>query len=270
MSYRECEIEGCTGKHKGRGYCEKHLIRFRKYGNPLADHSKIRKECSIDGCEKPSVSREWCQMHYVRWKNHGDPNLVMERTRPTCSVEGCESPHNAKGYCLVHYMRLKSTGSVEIVNRKSLPLSGVFNTYVGPPTESGCTEWNGSRNRQGYGLVQRDRKMRAAHRVAHELFIGPIPPGLVVRHKCDNPPCVNPDHLELGAHLDNSQDAITRERTARGEGQGAAKLTEDQVKEILNLKGIATQVEIGLRYGVSREAISGIHTGRNWKYTDRL
>lgn len=266
MPYRECEIEGCSGKHKGRGYCEKHLIRFRKYGDPLANHSKVKKECSIEGCNKPTAARGWCQMHYVRWKNHGDPHHVTVRVRPTCSVEGCNEPHNAKGYCLVHYMRLKNAGSTDLVNPASLPVEQAFSHYVGPATATGCTEWLGARNRQGYGRIVRGDNQMAAHRVSYELHKGPIPDGLLIRHTCDNPPCVNPDHLLIGTVRDNSQDSIERGRHAHGETAGPTKLNEDQVKEIIQLKGRMTQREIGELYGISREAVSGIHTRRNWKH----
>lgn len=82
----------------------------------------------------------------------------------------------------------------------------------------GCWEWTGTRVEFGYGQIIRDGRRLRAHRVAYEIAYGPIPDGLVVRHKCDNPPCVRPDHLELGTRADNNQD-----RENRGRGYWSSK-----------------------------------------------
>ena len=75
-----------------------------------------------------------------------------------------------------------------------------------------CWEWTGSRNRKGYGGYWDGTKVRRAHRVAWQKTRGPIPDGMLVCHHCDNPPCVNPDHLYVGTNSDN---ALDRERRRR-------------------------------------------------------
>lgn len=117
-----------------------------------------------------------------------------------------------------------------------------------------CWPWKGSRNEKGYGKFHE----RKAHRVAYELFNGPIPDGLIARHKCDNPSCCNPHHLEPGTHRDNSADAISRNRLARGERHPRAKLTDEQVKDIRSSP--LTGQALAKRYGVSKSTISGIRT----------
>lgn len=80
-------------------------------------------------------------------------------------------------------------------------------------TESGCWEWIGSKRHFGYGQVYfKGRPGRKAHRVAWERTYGPIPEGMGVLHKCDNPPCINPDHLFLGTPEDNVQDMFKKGR----------------------------------------------------------
>lgn len=80
-------------------------------------------------------------------------------------------------------------------------------------TSGSCWVWTGACNRKGYGEYHFNGKARRAHRVSWELTYGPIPEGLIVCHRCDNPSCVRPDHLFLGTHSDN---AIDRERKGRG------------------------------------------------------
>lgn len=75
-----------------------------------------------------------------------------------------------------------------------------------------CVEWTGARGRGGYGVRSFEGKFWRVHRLAWTQAHGPIPKGLVIRHKCDNPPCYNPDHLILGTHADNVRDKIERGR----------------------------------------------------------
>jgi hypothetical protein len=79
-------------------------------------------------------------------------------------------------------------------------------------SERGCWEWNGTRNNRGYGEISVDHLKELAHRVSWELHFGPIPEGLCVLHRCDNPPCINPFHLFLGNLKDNIRDMFGKER----------------------------------------------------------
>lgn len=99
----------------------------------------------------------------------------------------------------------------------------------------GCWEWQGYRDARGYGQIglgTRNEGITSTHRAAWLVTGGEIPEGMVVRHKCDNPPCCNPDHLELGTHQQNSDDKLARKRQAKGASLPHTKLTDDQVHEI--------------------------------------
>lgn len=94
-----------------------------------------------------------------------------------------------------------------------------------------CWIWTASRTAFGYGRILVSPKyVTHAQRVAYELCIGPIPAGLIVRHKCDNPPCCNPAHLELGTNADNSRDMVARGRAATGSRNGVHTHPERQAR----------------------------------------
>ena len=92
---------------------------------------------------------------------------------------------------------------------------------VTPNPRTGCWTWSGGTDRGGYGKFSLKGQGTSAHRASYRILVGPIPGGLEVRHKCDNPPCVNPGHLELGTHADNMRDMAER-----GRGVGANSLKE--------------------------------------------
>lgn len=134
---------------------------------------------------------------------------------------------------------------------------------------AGCWLWRGMIGTNGYGRLRngRDEPVLYAHRVSYELNIGPIPNGMNVCHRCDNPPCVRPDHLFLGSDADNMADKVAKGRQERGAQHHAAKLTESDVVEIRRLYrpriGVSALAE---RFGVSRRTIHDVATGRKWAH----
>lgn len=129
----------------------------------------------------------------------------------------------------------------------------------------GCWPWTAGRGGSlGHGAIRVGSQMTNAHRVSYEIHFGPIPSGLVVRHKCDNPPCVNPDHLELGTQAENVKDMWRRGRgnPIRGEGHPSRKLSDRAVAEIITAKSYRGLIgDLAERYGVSKVRISQIRRG---------
>ncbi len=107
-----------------------------------------------------------------------------------------------------------------------------------------CWLWVGARNPKDYGKLGLYGKTLASHRVSYELSFGPIPDGLAVLHKCDNPPCVRPDHLFLGTLKDNSQDCLAKGRNKFD----LSALCAGRTKQNENLK----TCKLGHEYGVTR------------------
>lgn len=137
---------------------------------------------------------------------------------------------------------------------------------------SECWNWIAAiAKKSGYGLCNvRHVNERLAHRVSYRAFKGRIPDGLKVLHTCDNRRCVNPDHLFLGTTKDNAHDARAKGRHAHGERSVRAKLTEEQVREILRLyKTENTAKELAERFGVTDSTIQHIYYGTRWAHMQR-
>ena len=134
---------------------------------------------------------------------------------------------------------------------------------------SDCVIFGGCLNKKGYGVVHAGRKQLKAHRVAycaaHAIPLSAIN-GVVVRHSCDNPSCVNPEHLSIGTQADNVRDRNLRNRQAKKEAHGISKLTEADAIEIkaLYASGSYKQKEIARLFGVNQSQISRVITGLQW------
>jgi hypothetical protein len=156
---------------------------------------------------------------------------------------------------------------------KPRPLIARFEEYV---DRSGgvdaCHLWTGYCDRKDYGrfFVNGSTK-QFSHRVAWELYIGPIPDGMCVLHDCptgDNPRCVNTAHLWIGTVLDNNKDCFDKGRHSRG--QDRSSLTEKDVADIVAMRGVVQIAELAAKYGVSASSISRIQLGVCWQHVTRI
>jgi hypothetical protein len=147
----------------------------------------------------------------------------------------------------------------------------LFRIKVGPLTPTGCREWQGSISpsaRSGYGQFWNGRRMVNAHRAHWILVNGPTDRWIL--HTCDNRRCVELTHLYEGDLLQNTRDRDARGRGAlpdnRGERNGQAKLTAQDVAVIRSLLGTLSQRAIARRFHVGQEAISSIARGATWTH----
>jgi hypothetical protein len=135
--------------------------------------------CTVAECDRLGTIQGLCPMHYARWWRHGDPTITRRGER-----------------------------------RRIAPF------HRRPPTslDTPCREWWGQHDRDGYGLIDRPRPVGSVrvHRWVWEQVHGPIPTGVLILHRCDNPPCFRYDHLFIGTAVDNAADMM---RKGRGRGQ---------------------------------------------------
>lgn len=131
--------------------------------------------------------------------------------------------------------------------------------------DNGCHEWIGAKDKNGYGTLRKDKKDYKAHRYSYELNKGKIPNGLLVCHTCDNPSCVNPEHLFLGTNKDNMADMVKKNRSAFGEKNANSKLNKHMVKLIRQRLELGiSQQKIADEFCINQTNVSKIKTGKSW------
>ena len=208
--------------------------------------------CTVDGCPSFVWSRGWCITHYSRARKHGDPNVVLPHTKPPLNSRPKRERWEAKIRHSDH-------------------------------ATNGCCEWVGAHSSFGYGQLRTGQRglIEMAHRLAWEFEVGPIPEGLSVLHRCDNPPCCRPSHLFLGTQKDNMVDAATKNRlnrpsgdtrhhVPRGERLGRiVKLTANDVRSIrARAASGETQVSIAKDFPATRQQIGQIILRRSWSHIE--
>lgn len=148
---------------------------------------------------------------------------------------------------------------IRVVNRTDFDLT------------TGCHEYRGAPDRKGYMAVKVDGCQVKVHVLMYERKHGPLPPGLFVLHRCDNPPCWNLDHLFAGTLQDNADDRGSKGRTARGEHHGRAVLSEAQVREIRSNGGKqrGDRARLAEQYSVNHRVISDVLNGKTWNHVTR-
>jgi hypothetical protein len=170
-------------------------------------------------------------MHYCRWRSTGDP--LKTKTGAWDETAG------------------------ERLTRRSV---------VDP---SGCIVWIGPVDKDGYGKFTKKGFPDRAHQAAYVVANGPIPEGHIVRHTCDNPPCINPNHLIDGTFADNASDRVQRERFNRESSRyNLVRLSMNLAREIRAKHSQGTsRIALAAEYGVGADQISRVIHHQNWKET---
>lgn len=197
--------------------------------------------------------------------------------RPQCTYPGCTKPNAAKGLCQGHYQRWRITGDPEggrRVERGKNLLDKATRKFLRGIRKlpDGCWTCDTAyKTHRGYLHLQiTENGVQHAlkvHRFSYEHFVGPVPKGKLVCHKCDVRWCCNPKHLFPGTQSDNMQDMVRKGRGLVGEKSAKTKFNEADILRIYRYVDAGLSREaIGRRFGVAAVTISHIATGRNWKH----
>ena len=216
-TYMQCRFDGCGRREYRGGYCKTHYVNLKagKQLQPIRDKIPRASECKFEGCDRPVHSKNLCSTHYQMLR-HGKPLRPVgwkpPYNPPECSFDGCSRIAKSKGFCSAHYLQykygseLKPLQLTEDLGPRELADWILARTTT---TDTGCMEWNGARNRKGYGLAAGG----LAHRKVLEGYSSDPPQECCRHYVCGNPACCNPDHLKWGTHREN---ALDRERHGTG------------------------------------------------------
>lgn len=165
--------------------------------------------------------------------------------------------------------KCSGASEVEVPVTKIAKRSKQFWDKVDLDHKYACWEWIGGKCFGGYGQFRFQASGNTAHRFSWFIHFGVIPKGLCVLHRCDNRSCVNPFHLYIGSHKENTQDAIRRKRALIGEKNGSSKLTEKEVLQIrqeYDEMTIKNQSALARKYSVSNSTIHAVIKRTQWKH----
>jgi len=195
-----------------------------------------------------------------------NPNhLFLKVTGEKAKCRYCDTPAKARGLCQKHYYRETSTHPV-LKTRDMSDRERFFHHVEKTPA---CWLWTAAKTPR-YGSFYVDGRNKLAHRYSYEIHKGRIPKGLYVCHTCDNPSCVNPDHLFLGSAKDNTDDMMTKGRGMwpSGTRHHLSRLSDDDVTCIRSQKGLQTQSRLAAKFGVDQSHISRImHSQKRGRVT---
>lgn len=179
-----------------------------------------------------------------------------------CGFSGCDRPLYRAGLC--HGHRSQKRYGLAFTPLRNRDRAERFWSRISKT--GGCWIFQGVKDESGYGTVRWDGRMQKAHRVVWQLANGPIPEDKQVLHRCDNPPCVRPDHLFLGDNAANVDDKVAKDRQVRHERSTSAKLTEAQVAEMRHLWGLnESSLSLSVAFGVCEAHVRRICRGKYWK-----
>lgn len=191
----------------------------------------------------------------------------MAKTDFICSVDGCGKSAYLRGWCASHYQRNYRYGSpLGGTTHKGEPMAFYRNTVLRLDTDE-CIIWPYGKTGKGYAAMNVDGRQKDVHRVACEDANGPPPtPEHEAAHTCGkgHMGCVNPKHLRWASRKENMADQYLHGTRMKGVSSGTAKLTEQDVRVIRDLKGRVPNSRIARTYGVDISHVRNIHSGKSW------
>lgn len=213
----------------------------------------MRSICTFEICDRTVFTKKLCYGHFQQILNEEPLGELKARTPKMtwpedelCTFEECNNKYHSSGYCQAHYKQFHKNKQLSRVKVRRLDKShpwrerAVFalDQRATIDTSTGCIVWNGQVKTKGpYGCITFENKSWFVHRLAYSAYHDnkDIAKNETVHHKCSNTLCINPDHLELATHRDNSAEMFER--------KAYVKTIASQNEEILNLKEKIIQLE---------------------------
>ena len=177
-----------------------------------------------------------------------------------CSVEGCQKIAKAKGFCIQHYKCWHRLGK-PVPDRPTFHGTEIerLEHYTDKKGHDDCWLWLSNKDKDGYGTMRSGSKNKRAHRVAYEHYIGKIPKGKLVLHSCNNPSCVNPNHLRVGVHNDNMRDRFKAGNYTASEKHPNSKFSNKIVEKVR--VSVGSYAKIGKLFNMSATQVGNIKRG---------
>ena len=224
-----------------------HRVAYELANGPIPDNQVIRHTCHNRAC---------CRVSHLATGSQADN--MRDRV---VSGRHIDAPD------------LSQTNSIQIRERREPNMkfgSADFVGYFWNQSErvGECLEWQRAKDSNGYGVLRIGESQYRAHRIAWQLWMGDIPKGMVVIHKCDNRVCLDIHHLRLGTQADNMADMVAKGRQPKGESHCRAKLTEEDVRDIRRryATGNYLQREIAKAFGVNQDTVCKIVNRKTWRH----
>lgn len=183
-----------------------------------------------------------------------------------CLIPGCQRAYYARGYCSAHYQRLRNHGDPQGGQTSKGAAQAEMRNALESADKDACWMWPFNKVAKGYGQILWNGRMSYANRIMCGLAHGPAPtPKHHAAHSCGKSGCINPHHLSWKTASENELDKRLHGTAQIGERNGGARLTDEQVREIIRLrKRGATQPWLARQFGVTQPTISDIVNGKRW------
>lgn len=223
--------------------------------------------CSIAGCGKPHVARNMCRKHYSDWHFAHRKSTAM-----VCKISGCEAKVWLRDLCCSHYERWRKYGdpSVPLKLDRGGRIKFVQEVAIQSDTNA-CVIWpfrlakQKSRRSPSYPRLQIGGTEYLAHRYVCQVVNGePADQSMDCCHNCGNPKCVNPRHLRWGTRTENMADKLVHGTHNRGERNGRAKISDDDVRTIR--ASDLDRSELSKKYGLAKTTVVNILRRKTWKH----